>query len=184
MSVPVVTLESLPTHGLEVEVADWARGAAAEGLGGELDALAGHLSVRRAGRHLLVHGELSGSARVPCDRCGAPVALAVAGELSCVYSPVDALPAPEAEDEPDGPALPEGLPFAVRDVGEYDGASLDLRDVVREHFTVERPAVVRCGDVDPAADAACHARWRALAGAPDPTESSPFSALKALKTPR
>lgn len=184
MSVPVVSLDSIPSHGLEVEVGEWGRAAAAEGLGGELTSLRGHLSVRRVGRHLAVQGELAGSAQVPCDRCAERVHLAVGGDVSCVYSPVDALPTPDSDEEPDGPALPDDLPFAVRDVGEYDGQSLDLRDVVREHFTVERPAVVRCGDVDATADAACHLRWRALSGAPDPSESSPFSALKAIKTPR
>ena len=184
MSFPVVPLESIPTHGLDTPVGDWARAAAAEAFEGEMVRLAGELSVTRVGRHVAVQGAIEGAARVACDRCGEPVELALGGPISCLYSPVDAVPVLDEDEDRAGPALPDGLPFAVTDVGEYDGVAIDLRDVVREYFAVERPARFRCSDADPSADEACTARWRARAGAPDPAAASPFAALHVLKTPR
>lgn len=184
MSFPVVPLESVPTQGLQSAVGDWALAAVAEGLDGDGPRVGGTLSVRRAGRHLVVVGTLDGAATVACDRCGEPVVLALSGAVSCLYSPVDALPEAGEDEDRSGPVIPEEVPFAVEDVGEYDGVSLDLRDVVREFFAVERPARFVCADVDPLADAACGERWRARAGNPDLSDASPFSALKVLKTPR
>lgn len=185
MSFPVVPIESVPTAGLHAAVGDWARKAAEEAFGGTVTELGGELSVRRSGRHLFVSGTLSGVATVPCDRCAEPVGLRLGGELSCLYSPVEAVPIPTDDDEDhSGPVLPDGVPFAAEDVGEYDGVALDLRDVVREYFAVERPPRYRCGDADPASEAACSERWRTRAGPADPSAASPFASLKVLKPPR
>ncbi len=184
MSFPVLSIDALPTQGLQVVVGDWARAAVAEGLAGEPTRVAGDLSIRRVGRHLAVVGALDGTAATVCDRCGEPVAITVSGQVSCLYSPVDALVEAGEDEERGGPVLPEGISIAVEDVGEYDGASLDLRDVVREFFAVERPARFVCADAAPEADAACRDRWRERSGAPDVSEASPFAALKVLKPPR
>ncbi len=184
MSFPVVTVESIPTQGLQAVVGEWARAAVAEGLSGTPSRLSGELSVRRVGRHIAVVGALRGAADTVCDRCGEPLEIAIEGGVSCLYSPVDAIPEVSEDEERSGPAIPDGIAVEVEDVGEYDGVSLDLRDVVREFFAVERPARFVCADVVPDADAACSARWRERSGAPDPAAASPFAALKVLKPPR
>jgi uncharacterized metal-binding protein YceD (DUF177 family) len=144
--------------------------AAAEGLSGTGATVEGALEVRRVGRDLHVTGRLSGGARVACDRCGAEAALAVEAVLDCLYA------APRGEDQ----ALPEE---AYADIGEFDGEALDLAHVVAESFALERPARVRCGDVDPAADVDCHARWRAAAGDPAFVPDPRLSALAGFKPP-
>jgi uncharacterized metal-binding protein YceD (DUF177 family) len=174
VSFPVVALESIPAHGLSVVVQEWARVACGEGLGGTPTAVGGTLDVRRVGRHILVSGALDGAAIVPCDRCGEPLALTVAGEVACEYLPVDEIAAaPVDSDEPED-AEPG-------DQGEYDGVALDLVHVVREFFALERPARVLCADLDPAADAACLARFRARAGVSPPEPDPRLAVLKGVK---
>ncbi|MDP2317298.1 MAG: DUF177 domain-containing protein [Pseudomonadota bacterium] len=175
MSFPVVPLESIPTHGLTVQVQDWGRAACGEGLGGEAGAVSGHLVVTRQGRHILVSGTLEGSATVVCDRCAEPLRFTVAGEVDCVYIPRDEVAAQPVDEEP---------PEEAREEGEYDGVELDLVHVVREFFALERPARILCGDLDPAADAACLERFRTRAAlAPAPPDPR-FSVLKGVKPTR
>lgn len=179
MSFPIVPLESIPTHGLSVDVGAWAHPAVAEALGGPVRSCAGDLELRRTGPHIVVRGHLDASAEIVCDRCSEPLILAIGGEVVCLYSPITALPAVDDDDDRSGPVLPSGLPFPVEDVGEYDGIALDLRFVVGEYFAVERPLRVRCGDLDPAQETACLAR---SALTPEEDEKpSPFAALKLLK---
>lgn len=174
MSFPVVPLESIPTQGLTVDVGDWARAGCGEGLGGEVTAVGGRLVVTRSGRHIVVRGALSGAATTRCDRCGEPLHLSVSGDVDCVYVPVDEL-AQREDEEP-----PEDAP----EQGEYDGVALDLAHVAREFFALERPARMLCADLDPAADAACLARFRARANL-GPSEPDPrFAALKGVKPTR
>lgn len=161
----IVALADIPTRGLVLALAEmpWARAAAADGLGGEVRAFDGGLTVTRHGVHVAVRGEISAMALVPCDRCRAPMLVSVGGEVSCLYSPLSALPEREGDD--DGlPRPPVELPFEVLDVGEYSGTSIDLAEVVREWMLVERPARMVCADVDPHDDAACLERFRASAG--------------------
>jgi uncharacterized metal-binding protein YceD (DUF177 family) len=140
-------------------------------LGGEDPAVGGHLSVTRTGRDIVVRGALSGEATTRCDRCGEARRLSVSGDVDCVYAPVGAL-ARGDDEEP-----PEDAP----EQGEYDGVALDLVHVVREFFALERPARLLCADLDPAADAACLARFRARAHL-GPSEPDPrFAALKGVK---
>ncbi len=160
-----VALTDIPSRGLVVALAPmpWARRAAAEGLGGELRAFDGGLTVTRHGVHVAVRGEISATAEVACDRCAEPLVVSVGGDVSCVYSPLSALP--ERDDDEDGlPRPPVELPFEVTDVGEYSGDRFDLGDVVREWFLVVRPPRLVCADVDPDADSACLERFRLGAG--------------------
>lgn len=184
MTFPVVSIDSIPSHGLSVTVGPWAEPSVAEALGGPVLACTGGLTLLRKGLHIIVQGDLSARAEVACDRCGEAITLPVAGPVSCVYSPATALPEPEEDDDRHGPAFPSGLPVAVTDVSEYTGDSLDLRDVVAEFFAVERPMRVVCGEVDPSLEAECSARWN-LRAPPDsePLEPapSPFSILKQFK---
>lgn len=154
MSFPVVPLESIPTHGLTVDIGDWARAACGEGLGGTTTRVGGRIEIVRTGRRIAVRGALEGAATVVCDRCGEPLPLVAAGEVDCLYLPVDEIAAAPV----DGEELEE-----APEHGEYDGVALDLAHVVREFFALERPVRVLCADADPTADAACHARFRARA---------------------
>ncbi len=176
MSFPVVLLDSIPTHGLSVDVSDWARAACGEGLGGSPSRVGGHLEITRTGRHILVRGDLEGAATTACDRCGEPLHFAVAGDVDCVYLPVDELAQREQSEE----EAPEDAP----EQGEYDGVSLDLVHVVREFFALERPARLLCGDLDPAADAACLERFRARANLGPPEPDPRFAVLKGVKPTR
>ncbi len=169
MSLPFVPLENVPPHGMTVNVGAWAQAAAAEALGGTDVSASGTLEVRRTGRDLHVTGTLHGSARGACDRCVAPVPLVVAVTVDCLYA------APRKDDE----TIPDD---AYAEIGDYDGATLDMAHVVRETLALERPARLRCADVDPDQDAACHERWRAAAGNPDPNPDPRLAALAGFKT--
>lgn len=171
MSLPFVPLENVPAHGLVVPVGVWALARAEEALVGKHVQVEGELRIARVGRDLHVQGELRAAATVACDRCGADVALRTDAELDCLYA------APRADDE----ALPEE---AYADIGEYDGAQLDLAHVVGESLALERPARVRCSDLDPAEDGACLARWRAAAGNPETAPDPRLAALAGVKTSR
>lgn len=180
MSFPVVTVESVPPQGLDVIVGSWATAAAAEALGGRLEALSGELRVVRSGRSLLTGGHLSARALVPCDRCGELVVLPVSGEFSCLYAPADALP--EVDERGDVQiAAPDAWERPLEEVSEFDGESLDLAHVVAEFLAVERPPRWRCADADPAADAHCLARWKARSGVAGEGAPRPFDALKDWK---
>ncbi len=174
MSFPVIQLDAIPSQGLTVALGDWARVACGEGLGGAASALSGQLELRRIGRHIAVSGSLSGAADGRCDRCGEPLSLSAAGEIHCSYVPADEVAAPAADE--DTGEVPEH--------GEYDGVSLDLLHVVREFFALERPPRMLCADGDPAADAACLARFRTRAGLGEPEPDPRFAALKGVKPTR
>ena len=168
MSLPFVPLDHVPAHGLTVTVGPWAHAAAAEAMEGADVAVNGTLEVRRAARDLHVTGTLNASANVACDRCGVSVPLVVAASVNCLYA------APRADGDP----LPDDT---FEEIGDYDGATLDMAHVVRETLALERPARLRCADVAPDQDAACHARWRAAAGNPDPTPDPRLAALAGFK---
>lgn len=166
--VKPVTLDAIPVPGLDFVVQDWAREACAESLVGAAPAVSGELHVTRVGGDIGVRGPLSASADVTCDRCGLPFRFAVQTEVDCLYL------APRAE----GAASPESE-FA--DLGEYDGVTLDLAHVVRESLALERPMRVLCGDLDPAAEEACLARWRESAGAPERAADPRLAVLQNFK---
>lgn len=168
MSFPVVPLDSIPAQGLEVDVQGWALAACAVGLGGPAREASGHLAVNRQGRDIGVRGDVHGAADLVCDRCGAALSFAADAAVDCLYL------APRGEDE----APPE---TDYEDLGEYDGVALDLAHVVSESLALERPFRVLCGEVDPAEDAACLARFRAKAGTSEGTADLRFSVLKNFK---
>lgn len=175
MSFPVISLDSIPTHGLTVQVQDWARGGCGEGLGGASTAVGGQLVLTRTGRHIIVRGQLQGSANVACDRCGELLAFSIAGEADCAYLPADEIVAtPNEDDSPEEPP----------DHGEYDGVALDLVHVVREFFALERPVRILCADTDPTADAGCLARFRVRADLAPPQPDPRFAVLKGVKPTR
>lgn len=175
MSFPTISLDSIPTHGLTVQVVDWARVGCGEGLGGECTSVSGRLEVSRKGRHIVVSGELAGAATIICDRCAEPCHFSVGGVVGCVYLPFDEIAVTTIDE--DAPAEPP-------DHGEYDGVALDLVHVVREFFALERPARVLCADFDPAADAACLQRFRARADLPPDQADPRFAVLKGVKPTR
>lgn len=180
-----VALAAIPPTGHHAHVGEVFRPAAEEGMGGPVGTLDGHVELVRRGPHVLARGNVDAVGEVACDRCGSPLALRVAGEFACVYSPLDSLrERGENEDDEGGPEVPEAFAGEADEVSEYSGDTIDLAQVVREFVALERPARVFCADVAPAAeraaaDAACHARIAAVAPADDvPLSTSPFAALK------
>ncbi len=163
---PPVTPDMVPPHGMRVKLGPWAHRAAGEGADGTVEALSGLLRIRRFKAHLLVQGKLNGAFTVRCDLCREPLAVKFAADLNCVYSPMSLVPSREEDEEGDFP-MPEEITSIgepVDDQGEYTGEALDLQDVVREVFALERPPVYRCDEVAPSTAAACEARWKRAAG--------------------
>lgn len=158
-----VALADIPAPGLDIALGPWAAAACASGLGGEVKAFDGALTLTRHGVHIAARGELHVVGEAPCDRCGDAVLVNLGGDVSIVFSPLASLP--ESTDDEDGlPEPPVDVGFAVDDVGEYDGVTLDLVAVVREWAMVERPTRLTCGQLDQAGDEACQARFRDRAG--------------------
>lgn len=184
----ILPLDSIPTRGVEVPLGPWALAGADEALSGTGSEVHGELSVKRHGVHLEVRGTIVATASVACDRCGAPLRLGVEAAVSCLYSPLSAIPQRAAGDDRDEPEPPVALDQPAEELGEYDGIALDLAQVVRETLVVERPRRVFCGDLDPGADAACRGRWGDLAAAAPGASPDPrFAVLRGLhpvsKTP-
>jgi uncharacterized metal-binding protein YceD (DUF177 family) len=176
----VLALADIPSHGSRVALGPWARAAAAEGIGGEVNAFEGEFLVTRHGEHLAVRGEIHLVGTVACDRCGGPLLLSLGGDMSVLYSPVSALPE-TVEDEEGLPKPPIELEFPVEDLGEFDGERLDLAQVVHEWAAVERPVRLRCADLDAETDDACRARFRARARVSDIPATDPrFAVLSSL----
>ena len=184
-SFPRVTPDAIPPHGLSVSLGPWATVPCAEGAEGEVQKLDGKLKIVRHGVHLEVRGDLGAQVQLRCDRCREPLALNISGRLDCLYSPISEIPVREEDEEGDFP-MPIELPEPVSDQGEYDGVALDLRDVVREFFALERPPAIRCSDLNPALEEACWDRWRTLAGPLDDGVAidHPFAALAGFKPTR
>ncbi|HNC97460.1 MAG TPA: DUF177 domain-containing protein [Myxococcota bacterium] len=183
---PRLAPDAVPPHGLQVELGPWAVAPAGEGAEGTVEGLSGRLKVtRHSGVHFVVRGEISGQASLLCDRCRRVLSLPIAGNVDCLYSPVSTLPEREEDADGDFP-MPIDLPQPVDDQGEYDGVALDLRDVVREFFALERPVSLRCSDVDSAFEVECLERWRSVAGTLDDgmAAENPFAALAGFKPPR
>ncbi len=178
-----VAFTDIPTPGLDIALGPWAAAACAAGLGGEVKAFDGALTLTRHGVHIAARGELHLVGDLPCDRCGEPLVVSLGGDVSIVYSPMAALP--ESTDDEDGlPQPPVDVGFSVDDVGEFDGVTLDLVAVVREWAMVERPSRLTCGQPDDADDEACQARFRALAGAQNtPTSFGWRAPLLSLNLP-
>ena len=159
---PIIAPEDVPPSGFEFPLNEWSHAPASEGAGGTLVALTGKLKVKRVKIHLFVSGQLQGEFSAPCDRCGVPLTIKLSGKLSCLYSPMSSIPERTEDEDGDFP-LPEGLgelAAEIDDQGEFDGAGLDARDVVREFFAIERPSSLRCEDLDPDQEASCRARWK------------------------
>ncbi len=183
MSLPLIRLDTLGPRGLEITPDAWALACAAEGAGGPVQGLTGRIHLERHDKQIFVHGELAATVTLPCVRCLAPLSLALAGPFACLYSPLAAVPE-KGEDDDTEPEVPPALSGRVEEFGEYDGVALDLRDVVREFFALETPAQPRCADGSTDEDAACLARWAALAGPvsdADAPQSGAFAALASLK---
>ncbi len=170
MSIPLVPLENVPSHGMTVPVGPWADARAAEAMEGAVRSLSGTLQLTREGRDLRVRGTIDSSADVPCDRCGVAVTFPVHSDVDCLYV------APRA----DGDAAPSD---ESDDLGDYDGVALDLAHVVGESLALDRPARIRCADVDASTDEACLTRWRAVAGPASPKGDPRFDVLARFSTP-
>lgn len=96
--------------------------------------LAGHISMLRTNRGILVEGRLSGAAVVECSRCLRPVALPVTIELEEEFQPT--------VDVVRGTYLPVEEEDAALLIDEHH--ILDIGEVVRQAVLLEIPMQVLC----------------------------------------
>jgi uncharacterized protein len=83
----------------------------------------------------VIEGTVRGTVRIECDRCAAPVTLAV--NAPCA---VDAVPAPPGTDAGER----GGLLLGELDVTFVPGALLNVQDLVREQLLLQVPMRVLC----------------------------------------
>lgn len=83
-----------------------------------------------------IAGKLSVSADGNCDRCLGPAAFSIAKEFDLVYVPSDQT----------GGAGAEEIDRAATEVGYYEGAGLELNDVLREVVLLALPMRLVCSE--------------------------------------
>ena len=173
-----VIVEHIPAAGLPILLdpgAGWVREAAALALERPVHAVGGSLFLERAGKKVIVTGEIFAEADADCDRCQADLRLRLEGPVELSYEPEGAAPVVDTEEELE--LSPEDL-----DVGWYDGEGLDLGAVLSEQIALWMPDRVLCESKETtrrgSSDAVC-----ALPDAvtrPDP-RSSPFAGIRLPK---
>jgi uncharacterized metal-binding protein YceD (DUF177 family) len=166
-----LNLERVEEEAKEQELGKWAEGAAAASLEGTVQGLEGELFVRRTEDSIFIEGEVNAVVQRSCDRCGADVVCRIGGELDLTYVP--AKRGGNANREVHGGDM---------DVGFYTEGSLDLGDVLREHFALSLPDRLACdlAEVSLAPGAKCQADMIATESKEKPVDPR-FSALKGLK---
>ncbi len=113
----------------------WAVQAVAEALDGEVEALAGTLSLRALSGGVMVSGDLRAVVRRACDRCLSAVHHTLGGDLDLYF-----------EAEPLAGDVNVSLTPDELDVGFTERGELDLAAVISEFFVLESSARLRCGD--------------------------------------
>ena len=113
----------------------WAAEAVSRAMDGRVLHIEGHVQARLVGPGALVEGQASALVRRRCDRCLAPVRLRLDGPFSLFF---DAQP---LEGDQHVRLMSDDL-----DVGFVHEGELDLGLVLAEHFLLEAPGRIRCGD--------------------------------------
>ena len=167
-----IDLASMPPQGHEEGIDErslWAASAAAEVLEGDLRVLAGELRIRLRGDTAQVTGSLAAGVERDCDRCGATLLLRIEGAVELEYRPEF------SEDEP-----ARELSAADMDLGFYQGGSLDLSEVVRDHLATLLPLQVFCDQ--PETEPLGEGCSQETNGIPEPVRvDSRFAVLQNLK---
>ena len=155
----------------EHPLGDWGQAATAQSLEGKVEVIEGSLFVKRMDESIFVEGDLKVRVQRECDRCGAPVIWLLESELKLAYVPAEA--SGTANREIFGGDL---------DVGFYAGGSIDLADVLREHFALSTPDRLACDvvGVSLATGAKCQSKLILKESEVKPVDTR-FAALKGLK---
>lgn len=131
--------------------------------------LAVHAMAELAGAEIRIRGHLETRLGARCDRCLAPVELAVRRNFDLSYRPVTSI-AREEEAE-----IPEG----ELGVGFYSGEGIALADVLAEQVILSVPMKIVCGTECRGLCPICGAdRNREQCHCPSPPVESPFAKLK------
>jgi uncharacterized metal-binding protein YceD (DUF177 family) len=147
----------------------WAVDAAARALCGEVQALDGNLSVVMRADAALVCGWIEATAERTCDRCGAPLHLAIEGRVELEYR------REFSEDEGS-----RELSASDMALGFYESGCLDLSDAVCDHLALLLPVQVFCDQ--PNAEAVGVGCTQELLSVPDAVDlDSRFAVLQSLK---
>lgn len=134
-----VHVEEIPDDGLPISAdqgTEWAAQAAELAFGSPSESLSFALRVTRVGDYVRVSGRGEAAAVLPCDRCGELVRLRLSGPVDLYYAPDNAGAMP-------GSTL---LCADDLDIGWYDGAVIELGDVLSEQIALWEPDRVRCSD--------------------------------------
>ncbi len=86
---------------------------------------------------LRIYGNLSGAIEGSCDRCLEPAMLRMDRQFDLVYMPASAAPESGGEDEIERGGI---------DIGYYEGAGLELNDVLREVVLLALPMQLICAE--------------------------------------
>ncbi len=120
-----------------------------------------------------VHGHLSGSLEGSCGRCLETVPIAAEGEFDLLYRPAEAEP---VADE-------KGITQADAEIGYYDGAGIELSDVVREQVLLWLPTHIVCREDCKGICPMCGInRNRESCGCQPPKFDERWAALKSLQS--
>ena len=121
------------------------------------------------GEDIRIHGSLKARIEAACDRCLKPVAFPVERAFDLTYRPVSTIAREEEWKVPD-----EEL-----DIGFYEGAGVQLTEVLAEQVILALPMKVICTEGCLGLCPACGAD-RNLGGCscPKPRAASPFAALR------
>ena len=136
-----IRIEDLPDEGQNVDVdlaEPWVASAVGQAWEGEPRAARVHVNVNRimeGSPTVRVRGKADAAVERTCDRCGTPLRFEHAG-------PVDLFYAPEGENAAGGAELHKD----DLDIGWYDGAELDLGDVLMEQLSLWLPGRLTCED--------------------------------------
>ena len=122
-----------------------------------------------AGEDISIHGSLKARIEASCDRCLKPVAFPVEREFDLTYRPVSTI-AREEEWK---------VPHEELDIGFYEGAGVQLTEVLAEQVILALPMKLVCAEGCLGLCPVCGAN-RNLRGCscPEPRPASPFAALR------
>lgn len=140
------------------------------------------LSLYGEGEHVFATGRIRGTVRVACSRCVEPVDLAFDEPIRVTFLPAAEMPsddeAPEAKDE-DGAEVGEG----DLDLFPYDGETVDLEPLLREHFVLAVPFSPLCREDCAGLCPQCGANRNTAPCACEKPADPRFAGLRGLKLP-
>ncbi|HEX8709540.1 MAG TPA: DUF177 domain-containing protein [Pyrinomonadaceae bacterium] len=130
--------------------------------------------VSRSGQEVRLRGKIRAAAEVDCDRCLSPAPVAVETAFDVGYIPVEAYTASEAAE----------LQEADLSLSIFDGATIDVDELVREQVLLELPARALCAEDCRGLCPACGSNRNTAPCSCQSTETDPrWAALEKLVNP-